>query len=98
MMSGDDDLANCERALGMAGTPTVFISYSWDDDDHRSWVSHLAERLKAEGLNVRFDQWYNRPGDDIPAFMETAVRESDFVVVICTPRYKAAADNRVGGV
>jgi hypothetical protein len=30
--------------------------------------------------------------------METAIRENDFVIVICTPRYKQKADKRDGGV
>jgi hypothetical protein len=30
--------------------------------------------------------------------METAIRESDFVLVICTPRYKVRSDSRAGGV
>ena len=30
--------------------------------------------------------------------MERAVRESDFVIIVCTPRYKTRSDNRSGGV
>jgi len=30
--------------------------------------------------------------------MESAVRENDYVLIICTPRYKEKADNRSGGV
>jgi hypothetical protein len=26
--------------------PKTFISYSWDDDDHRGWVLQLATRLR----------------------------------------------------
>jgi hypothetical protein len=76
----------------------AFISYSWDDDAHREWVRGLAERLRADGVDVTLDQWAAVPGDQLPAFMETAIRENEFVVVICTPRYKQRSDNREGGV
>jgi hypothetical protein len=82
----------------MSAGPSVFISYSWDSDDHRLWVRALAERLRQDGMTVRLDQWFIRPGDDIPAFMEVAVRESEFVIIVCTPTFKAASDNRTGGV
>jgi hypothetical protein len=77
---------------------TAFISYSWDSDDHKEWVRQLAARLRGSGIDVTLDQWHLVPGDQLPQFMETAVRTSDFVLVVCTPRYKARSDNRSGGV
>src|SRR5579862_8142587 len=41
---------------------------------------------------------YTLLGDQLPEFMERSVRESDFVLIICTPTYKAKSDNRTGGV
>ena len=38
-------------------TPTAFITYSWDDEDHKAWVKGLAERLRAGGVNVLLDIW-----------------------------------------
>ncbi len=38
------------------------------------------------------------PGDQIPEFMERSIRDNDFVVIICTPRYRTRADGREGGV
>ena len=78
--------------------PRVFISYSWDDDAHKAWVAELATRLRSDGVNVILDQWEVRLGDQLPQFMETSVRESDYVVIICTPRYKERTDPRRGGV
>lgn len=75
-----------------------FISYSWDSDAHKNWVAELATRLRKDGVDVTLDKWHLVPGDQIPAFMELAVRESDFVIIVCTPRYKARSDNRSGGV
>jgi TIR domain len=77
---------------------SAFISYSWDDDSHREWVRRLAERLRADGVNVSIDRWSTVPGDQLPAFMERAIRDNEFVVIICTPRYKRRSDAREGGV
>jgi hypothetical protein len=93
-----EDIGLYDRELGMLGNPSVFISYTWESDEHRVWVLSLAEQLRHDGVNVRIDQWYMRPGDEIPSFMETAVRESDFVIMVCTPRFKTASDDRIGGV
>jgi hypothetical protein len=78
--------------------PKVFVSYSWDDDDHKRWVRDLATRLRQDGIEALLDQWHLVPGDQLPAFMETSVRESDFALIICTPRYKERSDSRAGGV
>ncbi len=79
--------------------PKVFISYSWDGDAHRSWVREFAARLRMEGgIDVTLDQWHAAPGDRLTSFMERAVRESDFVLVVCTPAYKSKSDLGTGGV
>src|SRR5437764_13176637 len=78
--------------------PMVFMSYSWEDDAHSRWVADLATRLRGDGVDVTLDRWHAVPGDQLPAFMERAVRENDFVVIVCTPRYKVRSDGRTGGV
>ena len=78
--------------------PTVFLSYSWDDDDHKKWIHDLAARLYRDGILVTLDQWNLVPGDQLPQFMETAVRDNEYVVIICTPNYKERSDRRRGGV
>ncbi|MBI1332675.1 MAG: tetratricopeptide repeat protein [Armatimonadetes bacterium] len=79
-------------------TPTAFISYSWDDDTHKDWVRELATRLRNDGVETILDQWHSVPGDQVPHFMEQAVADNDFVVIICTPKYKVRADERKGAV
>jgi hypothetical protein len=78
--------------------PKVFVSYSWDDDGHRDWVRDLASRLRSDGVDAGLRRWKLALGDQLPEFMERAVRENDFVLIVCTPRYKERADGRVGGV
>ena len=78
--------------------PKAFISYSYDDSVHQDWVLRLATRLRTDGIDVTLDLWHLAFGDQLPLFMERAVRENQFVLIACTPRYKERSDNRQGGV
>lgn len=78
--------------------PKVFISYSWDNPNHKSWVRDLAASLREDGVEVILDQWDLILGDSLTQFMEKAISESDYILIICTPNYKRKADNRIGGV
>lgn len=78
--------------------PKAFISYSWDDDDHKRWVRDFAVRLRGDGVDATLDQWATVPGDRLPFFMEQAIRENSYVLIICTPTYKDKSDQRKGGV
>lgn len=79
-------------------TPKAFISYSWDDDDHKTWVAKLATDLRSDGVDTILDQWHTVLGDQLPFFMEKEIRENDYVLIICTPDYKLKSDERKGGV
>ncbi len=77
--------------------PKVFISYSWDSEEHKIWVKEFSTKLRTDGIDVSLDQWKVVPGDQMPAFMEKEIRDNDFVLIICTPKYKTKSDNREGG-
>ncbi len=76
---------------------TVFVSYSWDLDDHKNWVRHLAERLVSNGVHVHLDQWDVQYGESLTQFMDERIPEFDFVLVICTPAYAVKSTRRQGG-
>ncbi len=76
----------------------VFISYSYDNQVHRDWVLCLAEQLRHSGLDVIFDEWHLKLGQSITEFMERSVINSDYVLVICTPKYAKKSNERKGGV
>src|SRR5262245_53545557 len=78
--------------------PRVFISYSWESDDHKRWVRYFGEKLREAGIEARLDQWFVRPGDSFTAFMEQEVEAADFVLVVCTPTYAHKSNSRQGGV
>lgn len=78
--------------------PTVFISYTWESMHHVRWVERLAYDLALSGANVTLDRWNVAPGEQIASFMTSAVKRHDFVLVVCTAKYKRKADGGVGGV
>jgi len=77
--------------------PQIFISYSWAVSER---VLELAERLLANGVDVIFDKWDLKEGQDKYAFMEQCVTnpEIDRVLLICDKSYADKANSRAGGV
>lgn len=55
----------------------VFLSHSSKDKDI---VRAVAERLKADGIRVWFDEWEIKPGDNIPAKIEDGLERSRILV------------------
>jgi hypothetical protein len=78
-------------------TKTVFISYSWDGEEHKEWVLNLANLLVQNGVDVILDQYDLSAGNEMTYFMEKAMT-ADKILLILTPGYKTKADNRLGGV
>ncbi|MFS4467710.1 toll/interleukin-1 receptor domain-containing protein [Maribacter sp. 2210JD10-5] len=78
--------------------PKAFISYAWESDEVKEWVKRLATELRNDGIDAKLDQWEVVPGDQMPHFMENSVRENDYVLIICTPKYKSKSEKRIGGV
>jgi hypothetical protein len=75
--------------------PTVFISYSHDSEEHKNAVFQLAQQLRSDGINCTIDQFLNRgPKKGWPRWMREQVEESDFVLVVCTERYKRRFEGR----
>lgn len=77
---------------------TVFISYSWDTEEHKKWVLTLANKLVKEGVNVILDRYELRPGKSLPHFVETAIKRANRILIVFTPNYKLKAEKRAGGV
>lgn len=82
----------------MKNPPKVFISYSWDNEEHKDWVLELSNKLRSNGIDSNIDQYELQPGHSITQFMEKSIRENDFVLFICTPEYKDKFNDRNGGV
>jgi len=78
--------------------PKVFLSYAWESPKHEQWVKELATRLRSDAIELILDKWHTVPGDQLTTFMEEAIRDNDYILIICTPQYKKRFDNREGGV
>jgi hypothetical protein len=78
-------------------SPKIFISYSYDNEQHERWVENFAVKLKQNGINVLFDKW-EKLGKQLPNFMEQAIDKAERVICVMTPNYKIKTDNLNGGV
>lgn len=73
----------------------VFISYA-HERDLRQQVKALAEYLLKNGIQAITDHPYENqpPEKGWRAWMQHNVEDADFVLVVCTPRYKALFEKR----
>ena len=79
-------------------TPSVFVSYSHDDLEHKRWVLALSTRLRKSGVDVILDQWDLDAGDDLASFMTNSLEKADRVLMVCTQNYVQKANEGKGGV
>lgn len=77
--------------------PIVFISYSWDSDEHKQWVSDLSKDLREKFRVYTLLDQYNRGGDDLIIFMQKGLKRADRVLIIGTPKYKEKIEKQPGG-
>lgn len=66
----------------------VFLSHSAQD---KAVARALAERLRADGLKVWFDEWALQPGDHILAKIEEGLEHSR-VLVLCISAHALGSD------
>lgn len=78
--------------------PCVFLSYSWDTEKHRGWVSQFADELRKHGARVILDRQDLFAGTEITRFIETALKTADVTILVCTETYTRKANSREGGV
>ena len=67
---------------------TVFVSYSHDSTAHEQRVHQLVDRLREEGVDCNLDLYEDAPPEGWPAWMDRHIRESDYVLVVCTEVYE----------
>lgn len=72
----------------------VFISYSHDSDEHCERVLALSNQLIKDGLDCILDQYEMSPPEGWPMWMANQIRESDFVLIICTENYYRRTTNQ----
>jgi hypothetical protein len=70
-----------------AAPPKVLISYSHDSAEHAQHVLELANRLREDGIDCTIDQYVVVPAEGWPRWMDKQIRDSDFVLMVCTETY-----------
>lgn len=61
----------------------IFISYGWDNDNHKSWVVELANLLNSQGFEILLDQ--NENTDIVDLFKKA--HQCRNILLVTTPRY-----------
>ncbi len=77
--------------------PSVFISYSHDNESHKEWVLKLATDLRSHGVDTILDQWDLRLGRDLRFFMESGLSSVKLVLCICSEAYVKKVNSGTGG-
>src|SRR2546423_12249605 len=73
-------------------TLKVFISYSHDSHEHESRVLALANRLRNDGIDALLDQYESFPSRGWIDWMRRQIRDTHFILVVCTKTYKRRWD------
>lgn len=79
--------------------PKVFISYSWDSEEHKNWVAKLVNRLRKNGVDATCDQFESQIRTvNLNQMMVSAFKDYDFVIIVLTESYAKKAEKGEGGV
>lgn len=71
----------------MKENPKVFISYAHDTEEFADKILDFSNRLREDGIDASIDQYEESPPEGWPRWMESQIRESDYILVICTKAY-----------
>lgn len=83
----------------MIGVPKVFISYSWDNEEHKKWVLSLAATLRDNGVDASMDVFETQKGTThLTEMMVKNIRDNDYTIIVMTTGYAKKADSMEGGV
>ena len=63
-----------------------------------AWVLQLATRLRHNGVDTILDRWNLELGQDVAAFIERGLSQSNRVLCICSEIYVRKANTKQGGV
>ncbi len=80
-------------------TPAIraFISYTQESKEHRDRVVDLAQRLRGDGIDAWLDQFLAMPPEGWPRWSRNELEAADFVLIVCTERYRDRFEGREPG-
>lgn len=78
----------------------VFITYSWDSEEHIEKVVSFTNHLRDEGFDAEMDKLHtqNETATDFYKMMHQAMTDYEKVIVVLSKGYKEKAENFKGGV
>ena len=78
----------------------VFITYSWDSEEHIEKVVSFTNHLRDEGFEAEMDKLHtqNETATDFYKMMHQAMTDYEKVIVVLSKGYKEKAENFKGGV
>lgn len=76
---------------------SIFVSYAYDDKEHKERVESFVEMLRQMGFNATMDSLLKSKYPDIDKMMIHGL-SLDKIIVVLSPEYKRKADNFEGGV
>ena len=71
----------------------VFISYAQESGELSAWVLALSDRLRAEGVDCRIDQYEAFPEKGWRGWMNEQLKHAQHVLVVCTAEYRRRFEN-----
>ena len=80
------DMAD-DSSASAAPVGEIFISYSWDSEEHIKPVCAFADRLRSEGIDAIIDEYEESPAEGWPRWMDRKIRDSRLVLLVCTEEY-----------
>jgi hypothetical protein len=84
-----------DPAVPAPGSGRVLISYAHDDPVHEAQVLEFSEFLRAHGVDALIDVEVAGRPQYWPDWMSAQMRQGGYVLVIGSPDYRAAAENRL---
>ena len=71
----------------------IFISYAWEKTEKErkeinQFILWLSKALENSGFKVFVDILENKPGSNLESYMNDGIKESEFIICICTETYK----------
>lgn len=71
----------------MSTNPKIFISYAHESEEFSDIILDFSNKLRREGIDSNIDQYEESPSEGWPRWMENQIKESEFVLVVCTKTY-----------
>lgn len=82
----------------MSAKPEVFISYSWDSQEHKEWVHKLYNILRDNGVEVLIDRYEVFLGSNLEKYMRQGLNDCRYVLCVCTEGYLSKTNDPTTGV